>query len=89
MAHGSVEFCEATHFDLVDKSKESLSGRETDRDLRSTCRCVTGFYLCSPNEQRGGCAARIFLMFSFPCSADQERDCPPYKVVFSGWKSIP
>ena len=26
--------------DLVDKSKESLCGRETDRDLRSTCRCI-------------------------------------------------
>ena len=25
---------------LVDESKESLDGRETDRDLRSTCRCV-------------------------------------------------
>ena len=33
--HGSVEFCEATPFDLVDESKESLYGRETDRDLRS------------------------------------------------------
>ena len=40
IAHGSVEFCKATSFDLVDKSKESLYGRETDRDLRSACRCV-------------------------------------------------
>ena len=54
IAHGSVEFCEAAPFDLVDESKESLYGREADRDLRSACRCVTWFYLFSPNEQRGG-----------------------------------
>ena len=37
IAHGSVEFCEATPIDLLiaDESKESLYGRETDRDLRS------------------------------------------------------
>ena len=40
IAHRSVEFCEATPFDLVDEPKESLYGRETDRDLRSACRCV-------------------------------------------------
>ena len=41
-AHGSsVEFCGATPFGLVDESKESLYGHETDRDLRSTCRCIT------------------------------------------------
>ena len=39
--HGSVGFCEATPFDLVYESKESLYGRETDRDLRSACRCLT------------------------------------------------
>ena len=33
--HGSVEFCEATPIGLVDESKKSLYGRETDRDLRS------------------------------------------------------
>ena len=32
----------------------------------------------------GGYAARLFLLFSFPCSADHERDWPPCKVVFSG-----
>ena len=37
IAHGSVEFCEATPFDLVDESKESLYGSEADRDLRSAC----------------------------------------------------
>ena len=41
IAHGSVETCEATQpFDLVDEPMESLYGRETDRDLRSACRCV-------------------------------------------------
>ena len=40
IADGSVEFCEATPIGLVDESKVSLYGRETDRDLRSACRCV-------------------------------------------------
>ena len=35
IAHGSVEFCEATPIALVDESKEPLYGRETERDLRS------------------------------------------------------
>ena len=39
------------------------------------------FYF-SPNEQCGGWgagyAARLLLLFSFPCSADHERDWPPY-----------
>ena len=30
----------------------------------------------------GGYAARRFLLFSFLCSADHERDWPPYKVAF-------
>ena len=32
----------------------------------------------------GGYAARLFLLFFFPCSADHERDWPPCKVVFFG-----
>ena len=35
IVHGSVEFCEATPIGLADEWKESLYGRETDRDLRS------------------------------------------------------
>ena len=35
IVHGSVKFCEATPIGLADKSKESLYGRETDRDLRN------------------------------------------------------
>ena len=36
----------------------------------------------------GGYAARLFILFSFPCSADHERDWPPCIVVFSGWQPI-
>ena len=35
IVHGSVELREATPIGLADESKESLYGRETDRDLRS------------------------------------------------------
>ena len=35
IAHGSVEFCEATPTGLVDDSNQYLYGRETDRDLRN------------------------------------------------------
>ena len=35
IAHGSVEFCEAIPIGLADETKESLYGRETDRDLRN------------------------------------------------------
>ena len=36
IAHGSVEFCKATPIGLADESRESLYGRETDRNPRST-----------------------------------------------------
>ena len=85
ISNGSVEFCEATPIGLVDEPKVSLYGRMTDRDL-----CVApvdatrDFYLFSPNEHRwrGMYAARLLLLFSFPCSADHEQDWPPCKVVF-------
>ena len=76
IAHGSVEFCEATPIGLADESKESLYGRETDRDLRNAdlqhldmwMRRV--IFIFFPNEQRGGrgggCAARLFLFPFFP-----------------------
>ena len=35
IAHRRVEFCEVTPIGLADESKESLYGRETDRDLRN------------------------------------------------------
>ena len=39
IADGSVKFREATPIGLVDEPKVSLYGRETDRDLRSACKC--------------------------------------------------
>ena len=45
------------------------------------------FSLFPPFEQRGGggeCAAKLFLLLSFPCSAYDERDWPTYKAVFRG-----
>ena len=44
VAHGSVEFCEATPVDLVGESYGTLYGHETDQGLRSVCRCVTCFF---------------------------------------------
>ena len=56
--------------DLVDESKESLCGRETDRDLRSACRCVACcccFFLRTSSVGGGrGCAARILFCSLFP-----------------------
>ena len=66
----SVEFCEATPFDLVDESKESLYGREADRDLRSACRCVTCFHFIFSERAAWGLGGRalpdFFILFSFP-----------------------
>ena len=36
----------------------------------------------------GEYAARLLLLFFFPCSADHERDWLPCKTVFSGWQPI-
>ena len=90
IAHGSVESSEATPIGPADESKESLCRRETDRDLRSACRCDAWFYLFFSERAvwggggGGGYAAILFILFSFPCSADHERDWPPCKVVFFG-----
>ena len=47
-------------------------------------RVILCYFIFSPNEQRrgGGCAARLYFLFSFPCSVDHERDWQPCKVVF-------
>ena len=98
IAHGSsVEFCEATPIGLADESKESLYGRETDRDLHLTPTCVAprhihvdasrDFFLLFFSERAawgegGGGALPDF--FFFPCSADHDRDWPPSKVFFFG-----
>ena len=49
------------------------------------------FILFSPNEQRGGGGGGVrcqtsdfFFLFSFPFSANHERDWSTCKVVFSG-----
>ena len=50
------------------------------------------FILFPPNEQRegggGGALPDFLFLFSFPCSADHERDWPPRKVGFSDWQPI-
>ena len=46
------------------------------------------FILFFPNEQRWGGgrgAVRFSLLFSFPSSADYERDWPPREVLFSSF----
>ena len=40
----------------------------------------------SVGDGGGGVCYQAFLLFSFPCSADHNRDWPPCKVVFSGWQ---
>ena len=40
IADGSGKLREATPIGLVDEPRISLYGRETDRDLRSACKCV-------------------------------------------------
>ena len=52
-----------------------------------------GFRFLSPNEQRRegwvGYAAKLYILcLSFSCSADHERDRPPYKIVFLSWQPI-
>ena len=81
-------FCFVFYYD---EPKVSLYGRETDRE--APVDATRDLIYFSPNKQRGGVggggyAVRLFLLFSFPCSADHERDWPPCKVVFSGWQPI-
>ena len=51
------------------------------------------FILFSPYEQRGGggvwCAARLRIVFYFPCSADHKRDWPRYQEAFSASHPAP
>ena len=70
-AHGSVELCEATPFSLVGVSKESLNGRETNRDLRSALyidasRDFYRFFLRTNSVGGGGvrCQTFFFVLFS-------------------------
>ena len=37
-----------------------------------------------PKSRPASAHCQTFFFFFFPCSADHERDWPPYKVVFFG-----
>ena len=53
--------------------------------------CILFYFLRTSSVGVGGGrgAPRLSgFWFSFPCSADHERDWPPCKVVLSGWKPI-
>ena len=70
IAHGSVDFCEATTISLVDdprRTETCVAPRhvDTSRDIY--------FVLFSPNEQRGegGCAARLTFPFCFLFPVEQ------------------
>ena len=79
IADGCVEFCEATAIGLVDKPKVSLYGRETNQNCVApvdASRDFIYFLRTSSGGRGGGYAARLFLLFSFPCSVDHERDWP-------------
>ena len=99
IAHGSVEFCEATPIGLADESWESLSGCETDRDhlLRNACVAprhvdasrdlffIFYFFLRTNSAGVGGGErCQTFYFSFFPFSADHEREWPSCKVVFFG-----
>ena len=89
--HGGVGFCEATPVGLVGESYGTLYGHETDRDLPRVCRCVTCFFRLL-RTSRVGFAARLFILFSYPCPAEHEREWPPCKViliVFQAWQPMP
>ena len=46
--------------------------------------CVAPRHVDAPRDLFFLCAARLFLLLFFSCSADHERDWPPCKVVFFG-----
>ena len=74
----------------------STSRRYPCTDARPTETCVAPvdasrdfyFLLFLRTSSGGGWGGGIFRLFSFPCSAHNERDWPPCKVVFSGWQPI-
>ena len=42
------------------------------------------YFLKTSSVWGKGGAARLSILFSFPCSVDHERDSPPCKIVFFG-----
>ena len=80
---------------IVEESKESLlCGRETDRDLRSACKCAACFLFVflrtsSVGGEGGGGVPDFFICSPFPYSPDHERDYwPSCQVIFSTWQPI-
>ena len=54
IAHGSIEFCQATPICLVDESKESCTGaRRTETCVAPRRVDASRDFFISPNEQRG------------------------------------
>ena len=50
---------------------------------------VIAYFLRTSSLGGGGMLPDFLFLFSFPCSADHERDWPPCKVsFFSGWQPI-
>ena len=76
---------------------KSTSRRNPCTDARRTEICVAPldasrdfFFLPTSSVGGGGgmhCQTFSFV-FSFPCSADHERDLPPCREFFSGWQPI-
>ena len=82
IAHGSVEFYEATPFDLVIIART----RDGPRPAQRLDAWRDFYFYFSPNDQRrgvgGGYAAILFILLFFPCSANHEWDWPPCKKLF-------
>ena len=87
IAHGSVDFCEATPIGLADETKEFCTG------ARQTKTCAALRHVDASRElhfifsERAGCVGeggrrKLSLLFSFPCLANREQDWPPSKVGF-------
>ena len=84
-----MDCCKATPFDLVDKSKESLYGREADRDLGSACRCVTGYLFIFSERAawdvgEGVRCQTFYLVFSMFSTPRAGLATNLYKIVFFG-----
>ena len=59
ITHGTVEFCGATLFWASQRTKESLYGRGTERDLHSACRSVTQLFFFFSERAAWGCLCSI------------------------------
>ena len=47
---------------------------------------LSEYFFFSKRAAWGGALPDFVFLFSFPCSADHERNWPPCKVFFSGWQ---